>query len=588
MAIVSLIDRLSHIVGAAFAAESLDPAFGRVQVSDRPDLAQFQCNGALAAAKQAKTNPRAIGEAVAARLSGREVFSDVSLAGPGFVNLTLNDDYLAGIVNEIAADDRHGAWASPAPQKVVLDYGGPNVAKPLHVGHLRTAVIGESLKRLMRLAGDTVTGDIHLGDWGKQMGQLIMQVKQEMPDLPYFNAALAGPYPDESPVTLADLARLYPLAAAACKADQTRDVEARSATSDLQAGRPGYRALWQHFIQVSHAGLKREYDDLGVSFDLWHGESDAHPYVEPLIKLLEDKGLLADSEGARVVVVAREADKKDIPPLIMISQDGSVLYGSTDLATIMDRTQNLDPDIMLYVVDARQAQHFEQVFRAADKAGLFAEDRLEHLGFGTINGPDNKPFKTRDGDALPLRVLLDQMKDGAIDRVTTSLQDKGFSQEELADISAKVGMAALKFADLSNPRTTNYIFDVDKFLSFEGKTGPYLLYAAVRIKSLLEKAGGAPEAAQIMVTDPAERDLVLALAAFAPAMATAYDKRMPHLLCDHAYTLAQAFSKLYASCRIIDESNHTLRASRLALALTTGQQLELLLQTLGIDVPDRM
>jgi len=588
MAVLSLAERLSAIAGQAFEAEGLDAAFGRVQASDRPDLAQFQCNGALAAAKQAKTNPRAIGEAVAARLRDEDIFADVSLAGPGFINLTLTDDYLAEFAALVAGDARSGAWAKDTPETIVIDYGGPNVAKPLHVGHLRAAIIGEALKRLMRLAGDDVTGDIHLGDWGKQMGQLIMAVRDEMPDLPYFDKDFTGPYSDESPVSLDDLARLYPQASAACKADPAKNEEARRITAELQAGRPGYIALWRHFVTVSHTGLKREYDDLGVTFDLWKGESDAQPFIEPLVELLESKDLLEESEGARIIRVAREGDSKKIPPLIMISQDGSVLYGSTDLGTIWDRKQSINPDRIIYVVDARQSQHFEQVFRASDLMGLFPEGRLEHQGFGTINGPDDKPYKTREGDALPLRVLLDQMKTGAVDRVNASLSERGYSKEELADIAAKVGMAALKFADLSNPRTTNYIFDIDKFLSFEGKTGPYLLYAAVRIKSVLERAGMAEQGSAVMITQDAERDLVLSLAAFPDAMRQAYEKRMPHILCDHAWRLAQSFSKFYTNCRIADEPDAAIKASRQVLARTTGEQLELILGTLGIDVPDRM
>lgn len=588
MAMLSLIDRLSDIVGEAFSAHGLDASFGRVQTSDRPDLAQFQCNGALAAAKQAKKNPREIGAAVAERLKQNETFCDISLAGPGFINLTVTDKLLGEFAAELAADPRCGAWVKAVPEKIVIDYGGPNVAKPLHVGHLRAAIIGESIKKLMRCAGDQVTGDIHLGDWGKQMGQLLMQVRLEQPDLPYFDVAHEGSYPDESPVTLADLARLYPRAAEACKQDPVRDEEARKATAALQAGRPGYLALWQHFITVSHVGLRREYNDLGVTFDLWKGEADANPFIGPLVEQLADKGLLEDSDGARVIRVARETDKKEIPPLIMISRDGSTLYGSTDLGTIMDRVTSLSPDRILYVVDARQGQHFEQVFRVADKMGLFREDRLEHLGFGTINSPDNKPYKTRDGSALPLRVLLDQMRTGAMDRVSASLGDKGYSSQELADIAAKVGMAALKFADLSNPRTTNYIFDIERFLSFEGRTGPYLLYATVRVKSLLAKNHQPSSDAAIFVAARAERDLVLALAAFSDAMRHAYEKRMPHLLCDHAWRVAQGFSKFYAACRINDEPDTAIQESRLRLAETTGRQLEMILDLLGIDVPERM
>ncbi|MEM8985313.1 MAG: arginine--tRNA ligase [Pseudomonadota bacterium] len=585
---MSIIDVLSSIVGDAFAAEGLNSALGRVVFSDRPDLAQFQCNGALAAAKAAKKNPREIGAAVAARLEADKRFEKVALAGPGFINLTATDAFLTEEIRAIAGDGRLGGWRNQEPETIVLDYGGPNVAKPLHVGHVRTAVLGESLKRLMRFCGDQVTGDIHLGDWGLPMGQLISEIARERPDLPYFDESFEGPYPEEAPVTLEDLERLYPQASAACKADKARLEEARLATAQLQAGRPGYRALWRHFIDVSHAALAREYGDLGVTFDLWKGESDVDHLIAPMAEELRAKGIVEKSDGAQIIQVARPDDKKETPPLILFKSDGSVLYGTTDLATILDRVRTIAPTRMLYVVDQRQALHFEQVFRAADKAGYFDADRLEHLGFGTINGPDGKPFKTRDGGVLRLRALIDQVRERALERMAEAHIAEGYSEEERTDIANKIGLAALKFGDLSNVRTSDYIFDIDRFVAFEGKTGPYLQYAAVRIKSILRKADEAPNAAAITLAAPAERDLALAMLAFAPAVRSAYEKRQPHILCDFVFNLAQSFSKFYAAHHILSEEDAHLRASRLALAAAAGRQIELTLDLLGVETPERM
>lgn len=585
-----LIDELSAAVGEAFAAAGLDAQLGRVRTADRPDLAQFQCNGALAAAKAAKQNPRALAERICASLKDNPIFADIAVAGPGFINLTLTDAFLAARASALAGDDRLGAEAKADPEKVVMDYGGPNVAKPLHVGHLRAAIIGESLKRIFRFSGDSVVGDVHLGDWGLPMGQLIVELKREQPQLPYFDAAFKGPYPDASPVSLDDLERLYPRASAACKADPARAEEARVATAELQKGRPGYLALWGHFVAVSRASIEREYADLGVTFDLWKGEADADPLIAEMAEDLRAKGLVDESEGAEVVRVAREDDRKDVPPLMLFKRDGGVTYGTTDLATILDRARTQKPDRMVYVVDQRQALHFEQVFRAADLAGIFPAERLEHIGFGTMNGKDGKPFKTRAGGVLKLRDLIDMITERARARLADSGLAEGYGAAETADIARKVGIAALKFADLSNPRTSDYIFDLDRFMAFEGKTGPYLLYASVRIRSVLARAAeaGSGESGPVGVTAPEERDLILALLAFGETLREAYDKRLPHLLCEHAFQLAQRFSKFYAACRIADEADAAIRASRLSLATATGRQLDRIIDLLGFEAPQRM
>ena len=587
---MTILTDLSEVVGEAFAGAGLDRAFGLVKRADRPDLAQFQCNGALAAAKAAKQNPRALAEQVVAVLKDNALFSDVSIAGPGFINLTLSDAALSARVQRISEDPRSGGWMTPSPEKTVMDYGGPNIAKPLHVGHLRSAIIGESLKRIFRFAGDVVVGDVHLGDWGLPIGQLITELQREQPDLAYFDPGAERPFPEAPPIDFADLERLYPQASAACKADPARMEEARAATAELQRGRPGYRALWTHFIALSRAAVEREYADLDVVFDLWKGESDADPLIAGMADDLRAKGLVEKSDGAEIIRVAREGDKKEIPPLILFKSDGSVLYGTTDLATILDRVQSEKPDRMIYVVDQRQALHFEQVFRASDLAGIFPADRLEHIGFGTMNGKDGKPFKTREGGVLKLRDLIDMVTDRARERLAESGLAQDYGPEEAGEVARKVGVAALKFADLSNQRVTDYVFDLDRFMAFEGKTGPYLLYANVRVRSVLAKAqaAGAGEAGAVMIASAEERDLGLALMAFGDALREAYDKRMPHILCDHAFQLAQAFSKFYAARRIVDEPDAATRASRLSLAMATGAQLELVLSLLGVAAPERM
>ena len=593
---------LSEAVAAAFAAEGVDAALARVVASDRPDLADFQSNGALAAAKALKANPRELAAKVAERLVADPRLSSVEVAGPGFINLKLSDAALAQRAAEVAADETlAGASLNTPSRKVVIDYAGPNVAKPMHVGHLRSSIIGESLKRLFRFRGDIVWGDAHFGDWGFQMGLLITACGDEGLALP-FMADGDGPFPADSPVTLEDLERLYPQAAAKAKEDPAFRDRARKATAELQGGRLGYRALWAHFVAVSRTALEREFGALDVTFDLWNGESDADPLMPEMLAHLKETGLLVPDDGAQVVHVARpgETRKKKLadgsvieapspPPLLVVSSEGSAMYGTTDLATILDRRKSIDPDLILYVVDERQAEHFEQVFRAAYLAGYAPEKSLEHLGFGTMNGADGKPFKTRAGGVLKLHDLITMATDKARERLKEAKLGDDLPEAEFEDIARKVAVAALKFADLSNNRTTSYVFDLDRFMSFEGKTGPYLLYQAVRVKSLLRKAADqGVEIAPIAIVEPAERDLALTLDAFDAATADAYDKRSPNLIAEHAYRLAQSFSKFYAACPILVAPDAATKGSRLALAAASLHQLEQALDLLGIQTPERM
>jgi arginyl-tRNA synthetase len=560
-----------------------------VQPSDRPDLAQFQCNGALAAAKEMRAKPRDIAQKIAAHLAANPIFSKVEIAGPGFINLDLTDAALAERAGIVAKDERLGAPEIGSGRTVVIDYGGPNVAKPMHVGHLRSAIIGDSLKRLFRANGWKVVGDVHLGDWGLQMGQLISEIAWRGLAPIYFDSDCKGPYPEDSPVTMEDLEELYPAAAAACKTDDVRLDEARRATAELQAGRPGYVALWKHFVEVSERGLKREYGSLGIEFDLWNGEASVDALIPPMIEDLKARGIAEESQGALVIVVAEPGDKKEIPPLILLKSDGAVLYGTTDLATIIDRVRNYDPDLMLYVVDQRQHGHFEQVFRAARKAQLSGKAELEHDGFGTMNGPDGKPFKTRAGGVMKLYDLIAMTTDEASKRLAEAGLAKEYPQQEQDEIARKVGIAALKFADLSNYRLTDYVFDLTRFTKFEGKTGPYLQYAAVRIRSILRKAEEEGlSSAPCVVRSAEERILVLQILALADAMTAAEDKRAPSILCEYVFSLAQSFSRFYSEHHILSEKDAGLRAARLGLCGLTLAALTKVLGLLGIDVPQRM
>lgn len=585
----AIAEQLTQRLGAAFEALGLPGEFGRVIASDRPDLAPYQCNGAMAAARVAKKAPRAVAEDVARQIEGDDLFAHIEIAGPGFLNLTPRDSAYDARAAELEADTRSGAASVVQPRKVIIDFGGPNVAKPMHVGHLRSSIIGDCLQRLFRFRGDDVTSDVHLGDWGLQMGQLITEVELVMPDLPYFDADFEGPYPSEPPVTMDDLQTLYPQASAACKEDKARLEAARAATRELQEGRPGYVALWRHFLNVSKDALMRDFETLGVRFDLWKGEADVDPLIAGMVEDLKARGVAVEDQGALVIHVNREDEKRELPPFLLLKSDGAALYETTDLATILDRKAHTGPDLSLYVVDKRQSDHFEKVFRAAVRAGYVEPGALEHIAYGTMNGADGKPFKTRAGGVLKLADLMRM----ATDKARARLDEAGLGQQgdagERESVARKVALAAIKFADLSHDRATDYIFDLDRFMSFEGKTGPYLLYAAVRIKSLMRKAAEAGlKPGVISVGTPEERELVRTLDAFNHAVEAAYDRRAPNALCDHVYTLAQAFSKFYGACPILPEKDDAVKASRLSLARTTLTQLELGLSLIGIDAPERM
>ncbi len=588
---------LTEANAAAFAAVGVDARHADVRRSDRPDLGEFQSNGALAAAKAAGKKPQDLAQAVSAAWAAPELAPAPSIAGPGFLNFRVTAQALAKRAQYVADDPRAGASEVETKRRVVVDYGGPNVAKGMHVGHLRASIIGESVKRIYRFRGDEVWGDAHFGDWGFQMGLVITALEDELGGFVDAHALRVR----LNTLTLDHLEAAYPAAAAKAREDAAFRDRARKATAALQAGAEPHRTIWRAMHDVSMAAQKRDFAALGVDFDLWLGESDADPLIQDMVADLEAKGLLEEDQGARILRVANpgETKKKKLDdgavvevespdPLLVVSSEGSAMYGTTDLATILQRVREQNPDLILYVVDQRQADHFEQVFRAAAKAGFIARDKLEHVGFGTMNGPDGKPFKTRAGGVLKLQDLIGQAEEKARQRLRENEIGADFSSEEFEDVAHKVAIAAIKFADLMNFRGTSYVFDLDRFISFEGKTGPYLLYQAVRIKSILRKAeeqGLGPDA--IIIGHDAERALALELDAFDHALRLAYDKKAPHFLAEHAYALAQAFSGFYTNCPIL-LSEGAVRASRLALAGATLKQLELSLTLLGIDVPERM
>jgi arginyl-tRNA synthetase len=585
----SLRQNIEETVGQAFAAQGLDPAFGTVMPSRRPDLGHFQCNGALAAAKAARRRPAEIAALAAETLRQSEAIARVTVDGPGFLNLSVSDGFLGAVADRMGGDPRLGCPVVTAPERVVLDFGGPNVAKAMHVGHLRSAIIGDCLQRLLRFVGHQVTSDVHLGDWGTQMGQLLCELARRRPDLPYFDAANSGPYPAEPPVTIDELGEMYPAASARAKADPEAARAARQATTDLQAGRPGYRALWKHFVDVSRAALERDYDALGVHFDLWLGESSVHDRIPPLLAELERRGLAVRSEGALVVEVAEPSDTAEVPPLILLKTDGAAMYGTTDLATIDQRVADLSAQRILYVVDKRQSLHFQQVFRAARRSGVAGAAELQHIPFGTMNGPDGKPFKTRAGGVVRLGDLVSMARDEARKRMDEAGVGGALDEAERDTITTRVALAAVKFADLAHDRLSDYVFQIEKFTEFEGCTGPYLLYAAVRVKAILRKAGEQGLApGPVQPAHDAERALLLQLAQLPEAIAAAADARAPHLLCDFAYDLAKSFSRFYQSCPILADPDPRSRASRLSLARLFLGEMVLLLSCLGIDVPERM
>ncbi|RPI24144.1 MAG: arginine--tRNA ligase, partial [Actinobacteria bacterium] len=507
------------------------------------------------------------------------------------VNLTVGDGHLAGYVQAMESDRRLGVPVPERPETVVVDYGGPNMSKSLHVGHLRAAIIGESVKRLLRFIGHVVFGDIHMGDWGLPVGQLIVEMQRRRPDLPYFEPGFSGPYPERSPVTLDDLSDMYPEAVARCARDPEEAERARQATLDLQRGRPGYVALWRHFHDTSVAGQRRDFDALGVEFDLYWGESTVQERIEPMIRRLLEDGIARESEGALVVDVAEPGDTREVPPLLLTRSDGSYLYSTTDLATVEARVDELGAGVILYVVDARQGLHFEQVFRAARRSGIAPEGTvLEHVAFGTVNGPDGKPFKTREGGVLRLEDLIQLVAEAARRRLDEADIAGGYGEEERGRIATQVGLAALKFGDLSNHRTSNYLFDLDRFTSFEGKTGPYLQYGAVRIKSILRNAEdrGLAPGTIASTGDAAERSLMLWLVRLPEVMERAAELRAPNVLTEYAYELVGDFNRFYEANHILRQADPAIQASWLGLVDLTLRTLTLLLDLLGIEVPERM
>lgn len=587
----TLLGHLQQIFEQAFESLGFDGSHATLVISERPDLSQFQCNGAFILSKKVKENPRVVAQKIIDAIQNKAIFKDLSTAGNGFINITLTDKFLAHTVGQL---DKHplitGEGFEVTPKRVTVDYGGPNVAKPMHVGHLRSTIIGDCIKRMYRLAGHTVVGDIHLGDWGTQMGMLIEELKKRQPELDYFDVGLRGPYPQQSPVTIQDLEEMYPRASAYCKENKDALQAAQQATVELQRGRPGYVALWKHFVNVSIAALKEDFSQLGVEFDLWNGESAYGHKIFPLVQRLKNEGFAKESENALVIPLPPQ-DGREIPPLMLVKSDGGFLYATTDLATIEERVQKLQQEEILYVVDQRQALHFQQVFQAAKMTGIAnSKTVLKHLGFGTVNGPDGKPFKTRAGGVLKLKDLISLVKDKALQRLDEAELAQNISQDERLDVAKKVGIASLKFADLVNKRTSDYKFDLDRFTSFEGKTGPYLLYTGVRIKSILKKVGSSKiELNKLQEpTSTQERELMLALANFPDAYAGAYQHNEPHLLCEFIFELAQKFNSFYSSNSILHESNKIQQASWITLTHLCLSEFNVIFLLLGLEMPDKM
>ena len=579
-----ILDIITGKMQAAFEAAGYDASFGRVNVSNRPDLCEYQCNGALAAAKQYKCAPIKIANEVVARLDASD-YDLVEAVMPGFINLKLSGTFLAKYLEEMRNAEDFGVAKIGAGKTCVVDYGGANVAKPLHIGHLRPAIIGEALKRLYKFMGYNTIGDIHLGDWGLQMGLIIAELHERQPDLPYFDPDFQGEYPTESPFTLSELEEIYPTASKK-KSDPVFAEKAHTATFELQQGRRGYRAIWDHIMGVSLPDLHRIYDLLDVHYEKWLGESDADPYIPAMVEDLKNRGFAVQSEGAWVIPVAEEGDKKEVPPMILIKSDGSSIYATTDLATMVQRMQDWNPDKMLYITDKRQNLHFEQVFRAAKKSGVVtAETELEHVGHGTMNGKDGKPFKTRDGGTLRLEQLINDMTDFVRGKV---VENKIVDESEVEATTAKIALAALKYGDLSNQPTKDYNFDLERFAAFEGNTGPYILYTIVRIKSILSRYGAWEHLPIQLPANPFAKDLMLAITKFGPTMEAALKASAPNLICAYIYELAGCVNKFYHETRILTEENEELKAGYISLIGLSKNILETCIHILGFEAPEKM
>lgn len=586
-----LIDLISQQVSKAFEATGFAPELGRVSVSARPDLCEYQCNGCMKAAKEYHKAPIQIAEAVVAQLKENPAFSAAEAVKPGFINLRLAPEYVRDYLMQMSGAEKFGLQGEQEPKTVVIDYGGANVAKPLHVGHIRPAIIGEAVKRIERYMGNRVIGDVHLGDWGLQMGLIIEGIRERQPELPYFDPDFHGTYPKEPPFTISELEQIYPAASARSKEDPEFSARAHEATLKLQQGNPGYMAIWHHVMDVSVADLKKNYQKLNVEFDLWKGESDAEPYIADMVKYLKDGGYAVESQGALVVNVQEPEDKKEIPPCIILKSDGATLYATTDLATLVQREQDYHPDKVLYVVDKRQALHFEQVFRTAKKSHIVPETtELQFLGFGTMNGKDGKPFKTRSGGVMRLEYLISEITDTVKQRILENNIITGDAVDEIAGI---IAVAALKYGDLSNLATKDYAFDMDRFSAFEGNTGPYILYTIVRIKSILskyqEKTGKKPEEAVLMAPqNQIEKDLMLLISRFADNLQLAYRDTQPNVLCAYIYDLCGAVNRFYHETRILTETDAQKQAGYVALITLAKGILETCIDLLGFEAPEKM
>ncbi len=584
------LDLISEEMKDAFETAGYDRELGKVTLSNRPDLCEYQCNGAMAGAKVYKKAPIMIAQDVAEKLGGSKVFASVEAVNPGFLNLKVQEGFVAEYLNGMRAGEKFGMDMPENPCKIIVDYGGPNVAKPLHVGHLRPAIIGESIKRIARYAGHDVLGDIHLGDWGLQMGLIITELEERQPSLVYFQEDYEGDYPGEAPFTISELEEIYPTASAKSKEDAAYKERAMEATFKLQSGIRGYRALWNHIMQVSVADLKKNYENLLVDFDLWKGESDVQELIPGMVDYLKKEGYAYISDGALVVDVKEDTDTKEIPPCMVLKSDGASLYNTTDLATIMDRMEYFQPDRMIYVTDKRQDLYFEQIFRCARKTKLVKpETDLLHIGFGTMNGKDGKPFKTREGGVMRLEMLVKEINDEMYRKITDNRQ---VDEEEARQTARVVALSAIKYGDLSNQASKDYIFDVDKFTSFEGDTGPYILYTIVRIKSILNKIkeqGDSGEKGLLKEAQSgAEKALMLNLAGFNGMMETAYKETAPHKVCAYIYELANAFNRFYHETKIVAQEDEEIKSGWVALLLLTRDILETCIDLLGFTAPERM
>lgn len=586
----TLLELITIETEAAFEKAGYDRELAKVTLSNRPDLCEYQCNGALAGAKKYKKAPFMIAEDVAANLAGSSYFESVDVVKPGFINLKLSKESVASYLNGMKAEEKLGVENEETPKTIMIDYGGPNVAKPLHVGHLRSAIIGESVKRILRYKGNRVIGDIHLGDWGYQMGLIITELKKRQPDLPYFDESYEGEYPAEAPFTISELEEIYPTASAYAKEHEDYREEALQATYLLQNGNRGYRAVWDHIMNVSVTDLKKNYENLNVEFDLWKGESDAQKYIPDMVQMLKDEGYAHYDEGALVVDVQEEDDNKEVPPCMILKSDGAALYDTTDLATLVEREQDYHPDEVIYVVDKRQELHFTQVFRCAKKTGIVPEKTgLKFLGFGTMNGKDGKPFKTREGGVMRLENLIREIDEEMYKKI---MDNRTVEAEEARRTSQIVGLAAIKYGDLSNQASKDYIFDVDRFTSFEGNTGPYILYTIVRIKSILNKYqenGGSLDGLTIRPAENEyEKALMLQVLKFNDVFGAVYEETAPHKLCAYIYELANEFNKFYHETKILSEEDEEKKAGYIALLVLTRRVLETCIDLLGFEAPERM